>query len=70
MKPYNLREAERAAAEDQSRAIRDCQAAHRSIGDIIGSFLQEPTFAMPRTYYHGPSIPPGKLAPYLRNILR
>lgn len=42
----------------------------RSIGDILEAILNKPTHVHPRAYYHGPGIPLGKLAPYLRNILR
>lgn len=42
----------------------------RSVGDIVEAILNKPTHVRCLAYYHGPGIPPGKLAPYLRGILK
>lgn len=48
-------------------------SAQPSLGQIIGSFMHGLPMAIAgkaRAGYHGPGIPLGKLAPYLKNILR
>lgn len=59
------------------RSIMDAQYGiqqdPRLIEQIIGSAIQEPLAiqsALSRRRHRGPGIPLGKLAPYLKNILR